>query len=184
MHPPWLTILTALSEITSKKYTSIICCPSCGNRHCFVRFGFYSRYLFDGELTQIQRYRCDNDQCPQSTFSILPHAFLRIARASLCMFMHVLQMYEQGESVAAIARYTDSNWPRIKDGSAKLKKLKIGLILSGNYLILACHPRMSGLFLYGIFPTFFTLGDMASSPSTQNVYSYKSRGLIMISPLN
>lgn len=124
MHPPWLTILTALSEITSKKYTSIICCPSCGNRHCFVRFGFYSRYLFDGELTQIQRYRCDNDQCPQSTFSILPHAFLRIARASLCMFMHVLQMYEQGESVAAIARYTDSNWPRIKRWIGKAQEIK------------------------------------------------------------
>lgn len=124
MHPPWLFILTGLSEITSKKYASIIICPYCGNRHCFVKYGFYVRYLFNGELTKIQRYRCDNDKCPQRTFSILPHAFLRIARASLCMFMHVLKMYEQGENIAAIARYTDSNWPRIKRWIGIAQKIK------------------------------------------------------------
>lgn len=124
MSPPWSSILNALSEMTSEKYVSIICCPYCGNRYCFVKYGFYSRYLFNDALTQIQRYRCDNDQCPQRTFSILPRAFLRIARASLCMFMHVLQLYKQGHSIAAIARYTGSNWPRIKRWIDKAQEIK------------------------------------------------------------
>nr|WP_320016238.1 hypothetical protein [uncultured Desulfobacter sp.] len=124
MHPPWISILTALSEITSKKYASIISCPYCGNRYCYVKYGFYNRYLFNDELIQIQRYRCDNDQCPQRTFSILPHAFLRIARASLCMFMHVLQMKKDGHSIADIAKYTGYSWPRIQRWIAKAQQIK------------------------------------------------------------
>jgi transposase-like protein len=124
MLPPWPSILTALSEITRKNYTTLIRCPHCGNKFCFVRYGFYSRYLFDDELVQIQRYRCDNDQCPQKTFSILPHAFLRIARIPLCLFMLVLRLDEQGYSIAAIARYTGSNWPRIQRWIAKAEKIK------------------------------------------------------------
>ena len=124
MHPPWLSILTTLSAITRKNYTTLIQCPHCGNKDCFVRYGFYGRYLFNDELTQIQRYRCDNDQCPQKTFSILPHAFLRIARLPLCLFMHILRLSEQGYSIAAIARYTGTNWPRIQRWIAKAEKIK------------------------------------------------------------
>ena len=79
----WNSLLSFLSEITSENYTTLICCPHCGNRDSYVKYGFYSRYLFDDHLTKIQRYRCDNDLCPHTTFSILPHAFLRIHRASL-----------------------------------------------------------------------------------------------------
>ena len=119
MPHPWNSLLTVLSEITRKNYKSFICCPHCGNRDSHIKYGFYSRYLFDGNLTNIQRYRCDNDQCPQKTFSILPHAFLRITRASLCMLLHVLKMYEQGNSIASIAKHTGSNWPRIQRWIAK-----------------------------------------------------------------
>jgi len=42
---------TLLSEITKENYTSLVCCPYCGNRYSYVKCGFYSRYLFDDDLT-------------------------------------------------------------------------------------------------------------------------------------
>ena len=113
MHP-WSSLITVLSEITRENSNLIVCCTHCGNRHTFVKWGFYHRYLFNDELIIIQRYRCNNDLCPCKTFSILPHAFLPIIRASLCMLIHILKKYEQGATIAAIARYTDSNWPRMR----------------------------------------------------------------------
>ena len=115
----WNSLITVLSEITSKNCDSIVFCSHCGNCHTYVKWGFYRRYLFDGELTNIQRYRCYNDKCPCRTFSILPHAFLRLVRASLCMLMYVLKMYEQGNSIASIARQTNSNWPKPQRWIAK-----------------------------------------------------------------
>ncbi len=114
MHHPWSSLITFLSEITRENCDSIVCCTHCGNRHAYKKWGFYSRYAFDDRLINIQRYRCDNDLCPLKTFSILPHAFLPIIRASLCMLMHVLKMLEQGQTIAAIARHTDSSWPRMQ----------------------------------------------------------------------
>ena len=114
MSHPWNSLLTVLSKVTRENYNSLICCPRCGNRFSYVKHGFYSRYLFDDDLIKIQRYRCDNDLCSQKTFSVLPHAFLRIARPSLCMFMYVLKMYEQGSSIASIARHIGTNWPRMQ----------------------------------------------------------------------
>ncbi len=120
----WSSLLTVLSEITRKNDISLVCCPHCGNRYSYVKCGFYGRYLFGNDLINVQRYRCDNDACPQKTFSILPHAFLRITRASLCMFMHVLKMYEQGNTIASIAKDTGSNWPRIQRWIAKAMKIR------------------------------------------------------------
>lgn len=119
MPRPWRSILTVLSEITRKNLDSFVCCAHCGNRHTYVKWGFYNRYLFNDELINIQRYRCDNDLCPCKTFSILPHAFLPVFRASLCMLIHLLKMYEQGKSIADLARYTGSNWPRMQRWIAK-----------------------------------------------------------------
>ncbi len=110
----WNSLITVLSEITSKSCESLVCCSHCGSGHTYVKWGFYQRYLFNNKMINIQRYRCDNDLCPCKTFSILPHAFLRIVRASLCMLMYVLKMYEQGNSIANIARHTSSNWQRIQ----------------------------------------------------------------------
>jgi len=124
MHRPWSSLISFLSEITRKNCDSIICCTHCGNRHTYVKWGFYSRYLFDDELINIQRFRCDNDLCPRKTFSILPHALLPIMRASLCMLMYILKMYEQGNSIAGIARYTGSNWTRIQRLIAKAMSIR------------------------------------------------------------
>ena len=114
MSHPWSSILTVLSKITRENSDFLVFCPHGGNRHSFVKWGFYSRYSFDDSLINIQRYRCNNDLCPCKTFSILPHAFLPIIRASLYMLIHILKMYENGKSIAGIARYTGSNWPRIQ----------------------------------------------------------------------
>lgn len=119
MPRPWNSLLKVLSEITRKNSDLLVCCTHCGNRHTYIKWGFYIRYLFNDERINIQRYRCNNDLCPKKTFSILPHAFLPIFRASLCMLMYVLKMYEQGSSIAHIARQTDSNWPRIQRWIAK-----------------------------------------------------------------
>ena len=124
MHRPWSSLISFLSEITRKNCDSIVCCTHCGNRHTYVKWGFYSRYLFDDELINIQRFRCDNDLCPRKTFSILPHALLPIMRASLCMLMYILKMYEQGNSIAGIARHTGSNWTRIQRLIAKAMSIR------------------------------------------------------------
>lgn len=114
MPTTWNLLITALSDITRKKCDALVCCPHCGNLHVYIKWGYYNRYLFDDEIIKIQRYRCDNESCPQKTFSILPHAFLPIIRASLCMLMYILRMYEQGENIAVIARHTGNTWTRIK----------------------------------------------------------------------
>ncbi len=124
MARPWDSLITVLSEITRENLGLIVCCSHCGNRHTYVKWGFYSRYLFNDELMNIQRYRCDNDLCPCVTFSILPHAFLPIIRTSLCMLMQVLKMYEQSRTIADIARYTGSNWPRMQRWISKALSIR------------------------------------------------------------
>ncbi len=120
----WDSLITVLSEITRRNCVALIYCPHCGNRHTFIKWGFYSRYLFNDESVNIQRYRCDNDLCPCKTFSILPHAFLPIIRASLCMLIYVLKMYEQGNTIAGIARHTGSNWPRMQRWISKALSIR------------------------------------------------------------
>lgn len=114
MPPTWNSLIYCLSEITRENSPSIIQCSHCGNCDCYRKWGHYTRYLFNDELVNIQRYRCDNDQCPRTTFSILPHAFLPIIRASVCMLMYVLRMYELGYCIAQIAQNTGNTWPRIQ----------------------------------------------------------------------
>lgn len=124
MPPTWHSLISFLSEITRENNSSIIQCSHCGNRDCFTKWGHYSRYLFNDELINIQRYRCYNDLCPRKTFSILPHPFLPIERASVCMLMYVLTMSEQGNSIAQIARNTDNTWSRIQRWLSKALSLK------------------------------------------------------------
>lgn len=114
MSPTWNSLISFLSKITRENSAAVIQCPHCGNRHCYTKWGYYSRYLFDDELKDIQRYRCDNDRCPRKTFSILPHAFLPVIRVSLCMLMYVLAKYEQGFCIARIARETGNSWSRVQ----------------------------------------------------------------------
>lgn len=124
MSPTWNSLISFLSEITRENHTTIVQCSHCGNRDCYRKWGHYRRYLFNDELVNIQRYRCDNDLCPRMTFSILPHAFLPVERASVCMLMYVLTMYEQGSSIAQIARNTANTWSRIQRWLSKALSLR------------------------------------------------------------
>ena len=134
MHP-WSSLITVLSEITRKNSDSIVCCTHCGNRHTYIKWGFYHRYLFNDELINIQRYRCNNDSCPCQTFSILPHAFLPVIRASLCMLLYILKKYEQEDTIAGIARHTGSTWPRMQRWVSKALSIRDWLRLEyGNAL--------------------------------------------------
>lgn len=110
--PLWPSLIQTLSEITRDHSNPVICCPHCGNQHNHTKWGRYFRRLFDDTLEPIQRYRCYNDKCPYKTFSILPHAFLRIIQPSLCMLMVVLDLYENGHCIAEIARQTKNTWSR------------------------------------------------------------------------
>lgn len=111
----WKSLIAVLSEIATQEYERTICCPCCGNRERTPKYGFYMRYNFDEQtLVTIQRFRCDNDQCPRITFSILPHPFMRILRASLCMFQFVLALWESRQSIASIARTTSRTWSRVQ----------------------------------------------------------------------
>ncbi len=125
MPPIWISLISFLSEITRENDTPIIQCTHCGNRKTYTKWGSYRRYLFDDELINIQRYRCDNDLCPRMTFSVLPHALLPIERASMCMLMYVLSMYEQGQSIAQIARKTCNTWPRIQRWISKARSIRV-----------------------------------------------------------
>lgn len=110
----WKSLIAHLSKIATEDHERTICCPCCGNREHTARYGFYKRYNFDDQtLILVQRYRCNNYQCPRRTFSVLPHPFLRILRASLCMFQFVLALLEGGNTIAGIARITGQTWPRI-----------------------------------------------------------------------
>lgn len=124
MPPTWNSLISNLSKITRENSSYIIQCSHCGNRHCYTKWGHYSRYLFNDELINIQRYRCYNDRCPRQTFSILPHAFLPLVRASLCMLMYVLAMHEQGYCIAQIAKATGNTWPRIQRWISKALSLR------------------------------------------------------------
>jgi len=46
----WDSLITVLSEITRKNCVALVCCPHCGNRHTYIKWGFYSRYLFNDEM--------------------------------------------------------------------------------------------------------------------------------------
>lgn len=138
MPATWNSLITALSDITRENCDALVCCPHCGNRYVYTKWGFYERYLFDDEIIKIQRYRCDDESCPRKTFSVLPHAFLPIMRMSLCMLMAVLKMVEQGKSVASIARETGNTWPRIKRWTKRALSVRDWLVKEYGHVSPCC----------------------------------------------
>ena len=99
-----LSILLVLNEIAKKNQTGPIVCHWCNNQVNIIKYGTYKRYGFSGQgLIRIQRYLCKHDQC-RRTFSILPHPFLRITRATLCMLISMMQLLDQSIPIAEICR--------------------------------------------------------------------------------
>ena len=115
MPSPLHDILLAADQIAKKNLISETICPGCGEKHRLIKWGTYTRYLFQGEDTvRIQRFRCLNSRCYRFTFSILPHPFLPILRLPLCFFLTMLALYQDGCSVADLARQSGKGWPVIK----------------------------------------------------------------------
>ncbi len=115
MSPIWFSLITSLTDLAKKNQTPVIACTECGEQERYAKHGTYSRYSIDEQETiKIKRLKCNNDLCPRVTFSILPYPFLRISRASLCMFLQVLLLIEQGESIQAISNFTGKSWPVIQ----------------------------------------------------------------------
>ncbi len=115
MPSPLQTILMFTSHVAKQNLTSVIVCPECGERHRLIKWGFFSRYLFDGDATiQIQRIRCLNTQCPRVTFCALPHPFLPVLRVPLCFLLTLLSMHQKGRPVAELARKSGKSWPVIR----------------------------------------------------------------------
>jgi len=51
--PQWNSFIIILSEITRENCEALVCCPHCGNYHTYIKWGFYSLYLFNNELIYI-----------------------------------------------------------------------------------------------------------------------------------
>lgn len=126
MPTPLEAMLVRLSEVAKEKLDANVLCPSCGERHCFIKHGFYHRYLFTGdETTKIQRYRCLNPSCSRCTFSCLPHPFLPIIRWPLCALMAVLSLLEQpNETIASVGRSCGKSWATIQRAARTAQRLR------------------------------------------------------------
>jgi len=128
MSAPLLTILRFASYVAKQNLISEINCPQCGERHLIIKWGSYCRYLFEGDETiAIQRFRCLNRQCSRSTFSILPHPFLPVARVPLCFFLAVLSLHQEGCSVAQMARAAGKRWSVIRRCLTMAGRVKVFL---------------------------------------------------------
>jgi transposase-like protein len=59
MSSPLYATLLAANQIAKENVLSECVCPSCGERHLLIKWGFYGRYLFcGGEMIRVQRFKC------------------------------------------------------------------------------------------------------------------------------
>lgn len=131
----WLSFITSLASIAMGNHPPVIACTECGERDRWEKHGSYSRYGLDGESTiKIQRFKCHNDLCPRVTFSILPYPMLRYVRASLCMFCHVLLMFEQQVAIHEIAKFTGNSWAVTQRWIKRAKEIQIWFQETASYV--------------------------------------------------
>ena len=161
MSSPLHAILLAANQLAKENVTSENVCPSCGERHLLIKWGFYERYLFDGEdLIRVQRIRCLNSRCPRETFSTLPHPLLPIVRFPLCFLLSLLALHQEGHSVAGLARKSGKRWSVVRRALVVAKRIKV-VLKNELELILPClHPAVSWTifthaFSWALFPKRF-----------------------------
>lgn len=120
-----IKILIEMNKIAAEKLAAEIFCPECGERRMWIKHGFYYRYLFDGgEQTAVQRYLCQNPECPRRTFSILPYPFLRIVRLPMCMLILLLDCFTRGETIASLSRTLGKGKGVVRRAIATASKLR------------------------------------------------------------
>lgn len=162
MPTPLKAILRSASQVAKQNLTSEFVCPACGERHRLIKWGSYTRYLFDGDDTiEIQRVRCLNQQCPRSTFNVLPHPFLPILPVPLCFLTALLDMHQEGSTIAELAVGSGKSWAVIRRCLSMARRIQrflremvqTFLGLSSPCLCSAtCWPRFTRMFSWAFFP--------------------------------
>lgn len=112
MATPLEEILGGLWAIAKANEAVEIRCPGCGERHRWIRHGYYRRYGIPGheETVLVPRYLCLNPSCGRVTFSILPYPFLRWLRFPLCLLLAWAMSRERGARVSELAGKHKTSW--------------------------------------------------------------------------
>lgn len=161
MPSPLHAILLAANRVAKENVPSENVCPSCGERHLLIKWGFYARYLFDGEdMIRVQRFRCLNSSCPRATFSTLPHPLLPIVRLPLCFLLSLLALHQEGHPVAELARESGKSWSVVRRSVVLAKRIKTVLKNEFEQMLPCLHPAVAWTvfthaFSYAIFPKRF-----------------------------
>jgi hypothetical protein len=162
MPTPLKAILRFTSQVAKQNIAPEFVCPACGERHRLIKWGSYTRYLFDGDDTiEIQRVRCLNQQCPRSTFNVLPHPFLPILRMPLCFLTALLDMHQEGSTISELAARSGKSWAVIRRCLSMARRIlrflhetvQTFLGMSSPCLCPAtCWPRFTQMFSWAFFP--------------------------------
>ena len=158
MPNPLQSILLTTNRVAKQNLTPEIICPKCGERHLLIKWGFYTRYLFQNDDTiRVQRFRCLNIRCPRFTFSILPHPILPIVRMPLCLIMTLLSMYQDGCPVADLARKSGKSWSVVRRAIVIAGQIQSVLQNEIELLLPCLHPAVSWTvfthaFSWALFP--------------------------------
>jgi len=165
MPTPLKAILRSASQVAKQNLTSEFVCPACGERHRLIKWGSYTRYLFDGDDTiKIQRVRCLNRLCPRCTFNVLPHPFVPILRFPLSFLRTLLQLHQQGRTIADLAKRSGKNWAVIRRCLSMARRIEkfirdqLETILGVSSPCLCptvCWTRFTQVFSWAFFPKLF-----------------------------
>lgn len=165
MPTPLKDILRSAGQVAKQNLTSELICPACGERHRLIKWGFYTRYLFEGEgTTEIQRVRCLNQQCHRCTFNVLPHPFLPILRVPLCFLQALLEMHQEGSTIGELAAQSGKSWPVIRRCLSMARRIQYFLrdqletilgVSSPCLCPAVCWTRFTRAFSWAFFPELF-----------------------------
>ncbi len=165
MPTPLKAILRSTSQSAKQILPSEFVCPACGERYRLIKWGSYTRYLFDGDDTiKIQRVRCLNQQCHRCTFNVLPHPLLPILRVPLCFLLALLDMHQQGSTIADLAKRSGKNWPVIRRCLSMARRIQkffrdqldtILAVSSPCLCPVVCWTRFTQVFSWAFFPELF-----------------------------
>ncbi len=170
-------ILDVCTKIAKENFIDTVACPCCGEQTLWIRYGYYTRYLFSGgDLIAIQRYLCLNRNCPRKTFYILPFTMLHLLRVSLCfLLVMACRVEEPWACIASLARESGKAWGVMRRTIRMARNVKHWM--QSEYPHHCCRSSVCGAcrhgwtgftraFSFAVFPVRF-----GNSPPTQCVYS-------------
>ncbi len=109
-----LPILCCSTTNAKWRVPDLVQCSGCGDRYRHARHGTYERFLPDSnETIEVQRYRCQNPDCPCVTFSILPFPCLRYKRQTLATLTRIARQ-AASHSVQVLAQVYGKGWTAMR----------------------------------------------------------------------